>query len=63
MVSYKDMFISPTQPAPERRDAERVVGALRAAGEQTRLRALALLTEGELAVGEIAQALGRASRA
>jgi ArsR family transcriptional regulator len=43
----------------ERRDAGRVVGALRAAGEQTRLRALALLTEGELAVGELAQALGQ----
>lgn len=51
------MFISPTQPVPERRDASRVVGALKAAGEQTRLRALALLTEGELAVGELAQAL------
>ncbi|MEZ6023685.1 MAG: metalloregulator ArsR/SmtB family transcription factor [Hyphomonadaceae bacterium] len=35
------------------------MGALRAAGEQTRLRALALLTEGELAVGELAQALGQ----
>ncbi|WP_395645862.1 ArsR/SmtB family transcription factor [Terricaulis sp.] len=32
---------------------------LRAAGETTRLRALALLTEGELAVGELAQALGQ----
>lgn len=53
------MFISPIQPVPERRDAERVVGALRAAGEQTRLRILALLTEGELAVGELAQALGQ----
>ena len=58
-MSYKDMFISPTQLVPERRDAERVVAALRAAGEQTRLRALALLTEGELAVGELAQALGQ----
>lgn len=36
-----------------------MVGALRAAGEPTRLRALALLTEGELAVGELAQALGQ----
>jgi ArsR family transcriptional regulator len=53
------MFISPTQPVADRREAERVVGALRAAGEQTRLRALALLTEGELAVGELAQALGQ----
>lgn len=35
------------------------MGALRAAGEQTRLRALALLTEGELAVGELAQALAQ----
>ncbi|MEZ5995413.1 MAG: metalloregulator ArsR/SmtB family transcription factor [Hyphomonadaceae bacterium] len=53
------MFISPSQPVAERRDAGRVVGALRAAGEQTRLRALALLTEGELSVGELAQALGQ----
>jgi len=53
------MFISPIQPAPELRDAESVVVALRAAGETTRLRVLALLTEGELAVGELAQALGQ----
>jgi ArsR family transcriptional regulator len=53
------MFISPIQPVPERRDAERVVGALKAAGEQTRLRVLALLSEGELAVGELAQALAQ----
>lgn len=53
------MFISTSQPQPERRDADHVVSALRAAGEQTRLRVLALLTEGELAVGELAQALGQ----
>lgn len=53
------MFISPTQPAQELRDSDRVVAALRAAGEQTRLRVLALLNEGELAVGELAQALGQ----
>lgn len=53
------MFISQTQPTPERRDAPWVLSALRAAGEQTRLRILALLSEGELAVGEIAQALGQ----
>jgi ubiquinone/menaquinone biosynthesis C-methylase UbiE/DNA-binding HxlR family transcriptional regulator len=54
------MFISQTRDeVVELRDAERVVGALRAAGESTRLRALALLTEGELAVGELAQALGQ----
>ncbi|MBI3438568.1 MAG: metalloregulator ArsR/SmtB family transcription factor [Proteobacteria bacterium] len=53
------MFIPPNQLAPTRQDAGRVVTALRAAGEQTRLRALALLTEGELAVGELAQALGQ----
>jgi ArsR family transcriptional regulator len=53
------MFISPSPIVPERRAAERVVGALRAAGETTRLRALALLTEGELAVGELALALGQ----
>lgn len=53
------MFISQTAFAPERRESGRVVGALRAAGELTRLRVLALLTEGELAVGELAQALGQ----
>jgi len=53
------MFISPNPAEAERYDAGRVVGALRAAGEQTRLRILALLTEGELAVGELAQALGQ----
>jgi DNA-binding transcriptional ArsR family regulator/protein-L-isoaspartate O-methyltransferase len=58
-LAYKDILMSEIQYAPERRGAEKVVGALRAAGEQTRLRALALLTEGELAVGELAQALGQ----
>ncbi len=53
------MFIPPIPRAPEQREAARVVGALKAAGEQTRLRVLALLTEGELAVGELAQALGQ----
>jgi DNA-binding transcriptional ArsR family regulator/ubiquinone/menaquinone biosynthesis C-methylase UbiE len=56
------MFISPIQEADalsDLRDADRVVGALRAAGEQTRLRALALLTQGELAVGELGLALGQ----
>ncbi len=51
------MFISPIEPVPDRREAAQVVGALKAAGEQTRLRVLALLTEGELSVGELAQAL------
>ena len=53
------MFISPSQLGTEKWDSGRVVGALRAAGEQTRLRALALLHQGELAVGELAQALGQ----
>jgi ArsR family transcriptional regulator len=53
------MFISAIEPVAELRDAGRVVAALRAAGEQSRLRILALLSEGELAVGEIAQALGQ----
>lgn len=56
------MFISqssPEAPVSARRDADQVVGALRAAGESTRLRALALLTQGELSVGELAQALGQ----
>jgi DNA-binding transcriptional ArsR family regulator len=52
------MFISPSRfagPLP----ADRLVGVLRAAGEITRLRTLALLAQGELAVGELAQALGQ----
>jgi ArsR family transcriptional regulator len=49
------MFISPTEKAP----ASRVVAALRGAGEQTRLRALALLARGELSVGELALALAQ----
>jgi DNA-binding transcriptional ArsR family regulator len=57
------MFISPSlaedRPAGDRWEAARAVDVLRAAGEPTRLRALALLTEGELAVGELAQALGQ----
>jgi ArsR family transcriptional regulator len=52
------MFISPTHPA-KRASAGRLVAALRGAGEQTRLRALALLARGELAVGELAQALAQ----
>src|SRR5215813_7102609 len=55
------MFISQDQLTPERRDAERVVTALRAAGEQTRLRVLALLSEGELAQA-LAQSQPRVSR-
>jgi ArsR family transcriptional regulator len=38
---------------------ERVSAALSAAGERTRLRALALLARGEMAVGELALALGQ----
>lgn len=57
------MFISPTIEAGAasgpRWAADRAVDVLRAAGEPTRLRALALLTEGELAVGELAQVLGQ----
>lgn len=52
------MFISPSQ-THQRRPADQVVAALKAAGEQTRLRVLALLAEGELSVGEIASALGQ----
>ncbi len=52
------MFISPTEPA-KNASASRVVAALRGAGEQTRIRALALLARGELSVGELAVALGQ----
>ena len=40
-------------------DPEETVSALRAAGEPTRLRILALLKQGDLAVGELAQLLGQ----
>ena len=57
-MSYKDMFISKNGfAAPV--GLEEVVGALRAAGEPSRMRALALLAQGELAVGELAQVLGQ----
>jgi ArsR family transcriptional regulator len=55
------MFISPNAPelaaAAQRLDPAALVAALAAAGEPTRLRALALMSEGELAVGELASAL------
>lgn len=54
------MFISPNDGATGRRrllPAAQAVEALSAAGELTRLRALALLAQGELAVGELAAAL------
>lgn len=54
------MFISQSQERSKTLwDSDRAVDVLRAAGEPTRLRALALLTEGDLAVGELAQALGQ----
>lgn len=68
LVSYKDMFISQTDAsaagrswakAGARMAPERMLGLLRAAGEPTRLRTLALLAKGELAVGELAQALAQ----
>lgn len=57
-VPYKDMFISPNRYA-QSLTADRAVLALRAAGEATRLRILALLTHGDLSVGELALALGQ----
>ncbi|MEM9845670.1 MAG: metalloregulator ArsR/SmtB family transcription factor [Pseudomonadota bacterium] len=41
------------------RDSDQIVSALRAAGEPNRLRILALLRHGELAVGELAQIMGQ----
>lgn len=52
------MFISRNEFAG-RVALDGLVGALRAAGEPSRLRALALLVRGELAVGELALALGQ----
>jgi DNA-binding transcriptional ArsR family regulator/precorrin-6B methylase 2 len=54
-MRYKDMFISPKQKL----GIDRLAGALSAAGEPTRLRILALLAQGEMAVGELALALGQ----
>ena len=51
------MFISKTQWGGA--GIEALGAALRAAGEPTRLRILALLSRGELSVGELAQALGQ----
>ncbi len=56
-MPYKDMFISLTRSRAW--PADRLVEALKAAGEPTRLRALALLARGELSVGELAQALAQ----
>jgi ArsR family transcriptional regulator len=53
------MFISVSDVAGRKAAGGALVVALRAAGETTRLRALALLARGELAVGEIAEALGQ----
>lgn len=50
------MFMS-IDPDSRRVSIPWLVAALRAAGEPSRLRALALLAQGELAVGELAQAL------
>lgn len=55
------MFISPSELAGDQggRRLDDVAAALRAAGDPSRLRALALLTRGELAVGELATALAQ----
>jgi ArsR family transcriptional regulator len=52
------MFISQNGFAAPR-SLEETVASLRAVGESSRLRALALLAQGELAVGELAQVLGQ----
>lgn len=53
------MLMSLSNEQGDRSGASAVVSALRAAGEHTRLRVLALLREGELSVGELAQTLGQ----
>jgi ubiquinone/menaquinone biosynthesis C-methylase UbiE len=52
------MFISLTGPVV-RQPLDVLVAALRAGGEPTRMRALALVGKGELSVGELALALGQ----
>lgn len=55
VCAYQHMFMSMKVDGGV--PLELLVGALRAAGEPSRLRALALLARGELSVGELAQAL------
>ncbi len=54
---YKDIFISDRRS--DLADAATLVGALRAAGEATRLRLLALLAEGEHSVKDLTEILGQ----
>src|SRR5690348_2793523 len=54
---HKDIFISRTEA--HLADAATLVGALRAAGETTRLRLLALLAEGEHSVKDLTEILGQ----
>src|SRR4051812_7136567 len=56
-MTYKDIFIS--QPEVVMADAATLVGALRAAGETTRLRLLALLADGEQSVKDLTEILGQ----
>src|SRR4051812_35671160 len=56
-MTYKDIFIS--QPEVVMADSATLVGALRAAGEGTRLRLLALLAEGEHSVKDLTEILGQ----
>ncbi len=57
-MPHKDMLISP-KLSERTLSADRLVAALKAAGEPTRLRILALLAQGELAVAELASALAQ----
>lgn len=56
--SYKDMFMSFWNTAPSI-GLDAALAALRAAGEPTRLRVLALLAEGELTVSDLTDILGQ----
>jgi ArsR family transcriptional regulator len=51
-----------TVPSPDTGDLDDLLGGLRAVGEVTRLRVLALCAEGDLTVGDLTQIPGRASR-
>ena len=62
-ISHKDMFMSRSQHGAAMNDASaglsETLEALRAAAEETRLRMLALLAEGELSVSDLTDILGQ----
>lgn len=59
MVGYKDIFMSFSETPNALISLDEALAALRAAGEPTRLRVLALLARGELTVSDLTDILGQ----